>query len=224
MADPLTRTLLALTAVTGIVDAVTFLALGQVFAAMQTGNVVFLGLGIGDAAGAPFWAPAIALAAFLAGSLAAAPLDRGGGRGDGGLGAGMAVEAVALAGAALLAATVDVERGESAAYLVIAVLAAAMGMRNTVARRAGDPNLATTVLNLTMTALAAATPTGLASHAELGLRAVSVAAILAGAVAGALLLKVSLALPLAVAAALVAATALAHRRAADPPPPLRSRA
>jgi uncharacterized membrane protein YoaK (UPF0700 family) len=106
MADPLTRTLLALTAVTGIVDAVSFLALGQVFAAMQTGNVVFLGLGIGDAPGAPFWAPAIALAAFLAGGFAAASIDRGA-RGDGGLGAGMAVEAVALAGAAAVAATVE---------------------------------------------------------------------------------------------------------------------
>jgi len=35
--------LLALTAVTGIVDAVSFLALGRVFTANMTGNVVFLG-------------------------------------------------------------------------------------------------------------------------------------------------------------------------------------
>lgn len=45
MRDPLTRTLLVRTFVTGIVDASSFLALGQVFAAMQTGNVIFLGLG-----------------------------------------------------------------------------------------------------------------------------------------------------------------------------------
>ncbi len=53
MLSPLTRTLLVLTFVTGILDAVSFIALGQVFAAMQTGNVIFLGLGIGGAPGAP---------------------------------------------------------------------------------------------------------------------------------------------------------------------------
>jgi uncharacterized membrane protein YoaK (UPF0700 family) len=36
--------LLGMTAVTGIVDAVSFLALGHVFTANMTGNVVFLGL------------------------------------------------------------------------------------------------------------------------------------------------------------------------------------
>jgi uncharacterized membrane protein YoaK (UPF0700 family) len=49
----LTRALLALTFVTGIVDAVSFLGLGQVIAAMQTGNVVFLELGIAGSDGAP---------------------------------------------------------------------------------------------------------------------------------------------------------------------------
>ena len=35
--------LLALTLVTGLVDAVSYLALGRVFTANMTGNVVFLG-------------------------------------------------------------------------------------------------------------------------------------------------------------------------------------
>lgn len=74
MRDPLTRTLLVLTFVTGIVDAVSFLALGQVFAAMQTGNVIFLGLGFADISGAPLLAPLVALGAFLAGASAAALL------------------------------------------------------------------------------------------------------------------------------------------------------
>jgi uncharacterized membrane protein YoaK (UPF0700 family) len=42
--------LLGLTAVTGLVDAVSYLALGHVFTANMTGNVVFLGFA---AAGAP---------------------------------------------------------------------------------------------------------------------------------------------------------------------------
>lgn len=59
MWDSLTRTLLVLTFVTGILDAVSFLALGQVFAAMQTGNVIFLGLGSATRRARPCWRLAI---------------------------------------------------------------------------------------------------------------------------------------------------------------------
>lgn len=145
-----------LTFVTGMLDAVGFLALGHVFVAMQTGNVIFLGIGLGGAAGAPVLAPLIALAAFLA-------------------------------------------------YLLIALLATAMGLRNTIARRIGDPSLATTVLNLTVTAFASHTPLALASRGELETRGAAIGAILAGALCGALLLKVSLALTIAAAAAVVLA-------------------
>jgi uncharacterized membrane protein YoaK (UPF0700 family) len=43
--------LLGMTAVTGMVDAVSFLALGHVFTANMTGNIVFLGFAIGGAEG-----------------------------------------------------------------------------------------------------------------------------------------------------------------------------
>ena len=39
--------LLGMTAVTGMVDAVSFLALGHVFTANMTGNIVFFGFAIG---------------------------------------------------------------------------------------------------------------------------------------------------------------------------------
>jgi uncharacterized membrane protein YoaK (UPF0700 family) len=42
---------LALTFVTGVVDATTYLSLGHVFVANMTGNVVFLGFGIAGAGG-----------------------------------------------------------------------------------------------------------------------------------------------------------------------------
>ena len=77
MSEDPTRTLLILTFATGIVDAVCFVGLGQVFAAMQTGNVIFLGLGIGGADGAPLGAPLLALAAFLLGGLGAVVLAAG---------------------------------------------------------------------------------------------------------------------------------------------------
>jgi uncharacterized membrane protein YoaK (UPF0700 family) len=206
MWDPLTRTLLVLTFVTGIVDAVCFLALGHVFAAMQTGNVIFLGLGIAGVSGAPVLAPLIALSAFIAGGSAAALLTRPGSRVAGNdLRVAMVVEVGLLALAAVLAALVDVNPGDLSAYLLIAILSAAMGLRNTITRRIGDPNLATTVLNLTLSAFVSHTPTGIASEGELALRGAAIGAILAGAVAGALLLKVSLALAIAAAAAVVVA-------------------
>jgi uncharacterized membrane protein YoaK (UPF0700 family) len=208
MWDPLTRTLLVLTFVTGIVDAVCFIALGHVFAAMQTGNVIFLGLGVAGVSGAPVLAPLVALGAFLAGGSAAALLTR---PADPASGSGLRLAMAGEIGLLGLAALLAVDPGELTAYLLIAMLSVAMGLRNTVARRIGDPNLATTVLNLTLSAFVSHTPTGIASEGELGLRGAAIAAILAGAIAGALLLKVSLALAIAAAAAVVVAAHLGNR-------------
>jgi len=214
MWEPLTRTLLVLTFVTGMLDAIGFLALGHVFVAMQTGNVIFLGIGLGGAAGAPVLAPLVALGAFLAGGCAAAlfvrPLVPGH---PGGLISAMAFEVALLSLAALLAAFGDVEPGAFLAYLLIALLAVAMGLRNTIARRIGDPSLATTVLNLTVTAFASHAPLALASPTELETRGAAVGAILAGALCSALLLNASLALTIAAAAAVVAVAAFSFLRA-----------
>jgi hypothetical protein len=87
-----------------------------------------------------------------------------------------------------------------------------MGLRNTLARRVGGENLATTVLNLTMAALTTGPVPGFASGGDLGQRAAGFLAILVGAVAGALLLKTELALALAVAAAITLAAGLARLR------------
>jgi uncharacterized membrane protein YoaK (UPF0700 family) len=212
MREPLTRTLLVLTFVTGIVDAVSFLALGQVFAAMQTGNVIFLGLGVADVSGAPVLAPLVGLCAFLAGGSAAALLTLPASPASAnGLRSAMVAEIGLLGIAAVMAALADVDPGELTAYLLIAMLSVAMGLRNTIARRIGDPNLATTVLNLTLSAFVSHTPTGIASEGELALRGAAIAAILAGAVAGALLLKASLALAIAAAAAVVVVAAVSGR-------------
>jgi len=57
-------TLFALTAVTGMVDAVSFLALGHVFTANMTGNVVFLGFAIAGAPGTSAPRSIVALVVF----------------------------------------------------------------------------------------------------------------------------------------------------------------
>src|SRR4029077_4947740 len=61
--------LLSMTAVTGMVDAVSFLALGHVFTANMTGNVVFLGFAIGGAAGLSVSRSLMALICFAVGAL-----------------------------------------------------------------------------------------------------------------------------------------------------------
>jgi uncharacterized membrane protein YoaK (UPF0700 family) len=210
---PLTRVLLALTFVTGIVDAVSFLALGQVFSAMQTGNVIFLGFGVAGTADAPTLAPLVALGAFLLGGGMAGLLARREARLEGsGLAPALAGEVTLLAVAAAIAIVAGVDRGHFSAYLLIAMLSLAMGLRNTVVRGFGGANLATTVLNLSLSAMTVHAPLSLASGEDLGERAGGFVAILAGAAAGALLLRVDLALPLAGAAAITLVAGLAHLR------------
>ena len=67
---PLVPMMVALTFVTGIVDAASYLKLGHVFVANMTGNVVFLGFAIAGAGGLSVAASLLALASFLLGALA----------------------------------------------------------------------------------------------------------------------------------------------------------
>src|SRR6202011_395550 len=62
---PLPELLLVLTVVTGVVDAVSILALGRVFVANMTGNVVFTGFALVGAPGFSLSASLSALAGFL---------------------------------------------------------------------------------------------------------------------------------------------------------------
>src|SRR5260370_9937524 len=66
---PVPALLLVLTAVTGLVDAVSYLKLGHVFVANMTGNVVFLGFAVADAEDFSIPASLLAIAAFMAGAL-----------------------------------------------------------------------------------------------------------------------------------------------------------
>lgn len=63
--------LLGLTVSSGAVDAISFLALGKVFTAFMTGNVVFLGLGIAGAGGPDAVRVLLAIGAYAAGVYAA---------------------------------------------------------------------------------------------------------------------------------------------------------
>src|SRR5262249_54280190 len=66
---PLPPLLMLLTIVTGLVDAVSYLALGRVFVANMTGNVVFLGFAVADAEDFSVPASLAAIVLFLLGAL-----------------------------------------------------------------------------------------------------------------------------------------------------------
>jgi len=211
VSEPLPRTLLTLTFVTGIVDATSFLALGQVLVAMQTGNVIFLGLGIGDAAGAPVVAPLVSLGSFLAAGAVAVVLGRRLASSSArALAIAMALEVALLGSAAVAATVITVTPDDVSAYSLIALLAIAMGLRNTVARQIGNPNIASTVLNLTVAGFTAHSPLSLAGSEDLAQRGAALLAILLGALTGALLVKTSLALAIATGAAVSLAAGLTY--------------
>ncbi|MGO2043016.1 MAG: YoaK family protein, partial [Cellulosimicrobium funkei] len=72
MTDPRDRPyvagLLVLTVATGVVDAVSYLALDQVFTGNMTGNVLFVGFAAAGAGGIPLLNNVVALVAFVLGA------------------------------------------------------------------------------------------------------------------------------------------------------------
>ena len=212
---PLTRALLALTFTTGLVDAVSYLALGRVFTANMTGNIVLLGFGIAGSGGLPVVAPLISLAAFLLGSAGGGKIvKRTADRHPVLVVQALAIEVSLIGVAAILGAAATVRPGDGGAYAMIFVLAFAMGVRNAAVRRMGVPDLTTTVLTMTLTALASESPLGGGAGAGSTRRLAAVIAMLLGALAGALLLKAELYLPLVIAGALALATWLVYVPAA----------
>jgi uncharacterized membrane protein YoaK (UPF0700 family) len=197
---PLSRTLLLLTVTTGVIDAVSFLGLGRVFTANMTGNIVLLGFGIAGSAGLTVVAPTISLAAFILGSRAGGMFaNRLADRRPRHLSVPLWIELGLITVAAAVAAAIDIRPNHRSAYVLIVLLAVAMGVRNATVRRIGVPDLTTTVLKNTISALATEWGRdGAASLRRIG----AVLAMLVGALAGALLLRSSVWLALVVAAAL----------------------
>src|SRR6476620_5560638 len=200
---PLLWALGALTLVSGVVDAVSYLGLGRVFTANMTGNVVLLGFA---AAGAPGFSVASSLAslgAFLVGAVGDGRLARRLPRSRLLLLTALAVEGGLVAAASVVAYAATTVSTGWARFVVIVLLALGMGVRNAVIRRLAVPDVTTTVLTMTLT--------GLAADSSL---AGAVGAMLLGAFGGSwLYLRHGAGLPLAVAAATVLGTAAAFGRA-----------
>jgi len=211
---PLLWALGALTLVSGVVDAVSYLGLGRVFTANMTGNVVLLGFA---AAGAPGFSVAASLAslgAFLVGAVGAGRLVRRLPRRRLLLLTALAIEGGLVAIASVVAYAATTVTTGWARFVVIVLLALGMGVRNSVIRRLAVPDVTTTVLTMTLTGLAADSSLAGGDNSRVGRRAGAVGAMLLGAFGGSwLYLRHGAGLPLAVAAATVLGTAAAFGRA-----------
>ncbi len=203
--------LLTLTAVTGLVDAVSYLRLGRVFVANMTGNVVFLGFSVDSHSGLSAIASIVAVAGFILGALAGgrAAHALASARPARWLATALTAEAAVLGLVAVLTATSALPFAGNGRLATIAILGAALGLQNSTVRHLGAPDLTTTVLTLTLTGLAADSALAGGSGAKPARRLGSVAAMLGGAAAGAGILQWSPTAVIAIAAVLVAAVASA---------------
>ncbi|MCY8581342.1 DUF1275 domain-containing protein [Bacillus haynesii] len=136
--------LLCLTA--GIVDVIGYLSIGHVFTANMTGNIVLLGLSIGNSLHATAMYSLIALFGFIIGVIISAAIV---GKQEktfwpSGVTIALAVEAAVL----LLFACLTFF--ESSPHLLILLLSMAMGLQTTAARKLGIAGISTTVLTGTL--------------------------------------------------------------------------
>ncbi|MGW7426227.1 YoaK family protein [Streptomyces sp. NPDC054813] len=208
--EPLLPALMTATAVSGLIDAVSYLGLGHVFTANMTGNVVIIGFAAAGVPGFSVLGSLVSLAAFLVGAVAAGRLEtvmrhRTPSRW---LRLTLVLEMVLLATATAVAFAAS-----HAVYAVIALTALAMGLRNGTVRKLAVPDVTTTVLTLTLTGLASDSTLAGGTNPRAGRRLVSVLAMLTGAFGGALLVQhTALGRPLLASTFGAAAAALAVPR------------
>src|ERR1700675_1460362 len=188
--------LLGMTAVTGLVDAVSFLPLGHVFTANMTGNIVFLAFATAHVSGLSIARSLTALLAFLVGAvLGGRVMARASADSQIRLGA----QAFLLEVAFLFAASfcgigyrADLLEHSFQPFALIALTALAMGTRNAAVRKLAIPDLTTTVLTLTITGIAADSSIANGNDPKLARRVESVVAMFLGAALGAVIIRYSI--------------------------------
>ena len=204
------------TAITGLIDAISYLALGHVFTANMTGNVVFLAFAVAGAPGLSITRSLTALVAFLIGALTGGRVAT---RFAERVRPNWVTTALAMESALLLVATLaavgfrDSSGSPFQGYSIIVLTACAMGIRNATVRKMAIPDLTTTVLTLTITGLAADSKFAGGTSPRWHRRLLAVLLMFFGAAIGTLLLRRSLVLPLATATLLsICCVALSMRR------------
>ena len=198
--------LLGMTAVTGLVDAVSFLSLGRVFTANMTGNIVLLAFATAHVPGLSISRSLTALLAFLVGATLGGRVMA---RANADSQIRFAGQAFLLEGAFVFPASFcaigyrgNLPEDSLQPFALITLTALAMGARNAAVRKLAIPDLTTTVLTLTITGIAADSSLANGNNPRLARRVQSVVAMFLGAALGAVIIRYS------VSAALWLATAI----------------
>jgi uncharacterized membrane protein YoaK (UPF0700 family) len=147
--------LLALTLAAGSVDAISYLGLGHVFTAMMTGNTVLLGLALAEGEVLAALRSIVALLGFSIGVFVGAVIVEGDSKPPewpAAVTSALTLESVILG---IFAATSYLfgTTGSGVIYLLIILLAFAMGIQSAAVRRLGVPGIATTYITGTLTSL-----------------------------------------------------------------------
>lgn len=147
-----------LTVVAGAIDAITFLTMGRVFAALETGNVLFLTFAVAGSGRVSAVRPTVALVTFAAGVAAASFVVRAlSARGRRWFRTALTAEGALLAVAGSLAlvlrGTGSLTHGPD--LIVLAVVALAMGVRSAVVLRVAVPGMPTLLLQMSLVQLVA---------------------------------------------------------------------
>src|SRR5882672_11288037 len=205
--------LLGMTAVTGLVDAVSFLSLGRVFTANMTGNIVLLAFATAHVSALSIARSLTALLAFLVGAILGGRVMA---RASADSQIRFAAQAFLLEVAFLSAASfcsigyrVNLLEASFRPFALIALTALAMGTRNAAVRKLAIPDLTTMVLTLTITGIGADSSFANGNNPRLARRVESVAAMFLGAALGALVIHYSISAALWLATAISAACSAA---------------
>jgi len=184
---PLPPLLLVLTLVAGLVDAFSYLCLGQVLVANMTGNVVLLGFAAAGTKGLTWWALLLAVGTFLIGAWICGRLvARFGSHRGRLLFVATSLEAAMLTGAATVGLVASSPYEAITLATLVGLLGIGLGMQNAAARFLRVPDLTTSVLTLTITGMAA--DTAARTGTQWGRRAVPVLTLFLGACGGAVLI------------------------------------
>jgi uncharacterized membrane protein YoaK (UPF0700 family) len=207
---PLVPMLIALTVVSGMVDAFSFLYLGHIFVANLTGDVLFVAFGLAGAQGFSISALLVTLGTFFFGALVGGRLYAGIGRHRGRLLAVVCIIQAALFAASVIVASMGHQSSTGGSrYAILVLLALAMGVQNAMALKLEIPGLTTSVLTRTITGISADSRLGGGTGATTGARIASTAALFLGALVGAaLVLNVNAWSELLVATAILVAVSL----------------
>jgi uncharacterized membrane protein YoaK (UPF0700 family) len=195
-----------MTAVTGLVDAVSFLSLGRVFTANMTGNIVLLAFATARVSGLSIARSLTTLLALLVGAILGGRVMA---RASPDSQTRFAAQAFLLEVAFLFAASfcgtgyrADLLEHSFQPFALITLTALAMGTRNEAVRNLSIPDLTTTVPTLTITGIGADSSLANGNNPRLVRRVEAVAAMFFGAALGAVVIHYSISAALGLATAI----------------------